>query len=198
MARSIDPGDYDAVADPYCYPGTAVLGNIPDLHDAGALAAFEAASTAQRADEPLPNGRFGFRHCQAIHKRLFQDVYSWAGKFRRVRLGKGGSAFCYPENIRREMDVLFADLKRKRHLEGLAPDALAGAAAHFLATLNAIHPFREGNGRAQTTLLVLLADHARHPVNLDALVPERFLSAMIESFHGNETHLAEEIRRIIV
>lgn len=196
MGKSADPHAYAAIADPYCYPGTAVLKNIPDLHDAAALADFEAVSTAQRADEPLPIGRLGVRHYQAIHRHLFQDVYAWAGKFRTVRIGKGDSAFCYPENIRREMDALFADLKRKRYLKGLSRDAFASAAAHFLATLNAIHPFREGNGRTQTTFLVLVAVRAGHPLKLEALVPERFLAAMLESFQGNEKKLAAEIRRL--
>jgi len=38
---------YDAVADPYCYPGATVLRNIPGLREA-ALDEFETASTAQR------------------------------------------------------------------------------------------------------------------------------------------------------
>jgi hypothetical protein len=101
MGRSARPADYDAVADPYCYPGTAVLRNIPDIRDPAALAEFEAVSTAQRADEPLPEGRLSVRHYRAIHHHLFRDVYAWAGKLRTVRLGKDDSAFCYPENIAR-------------------------------------------------------------------------------------------------
>ena len=42
MGRSARPADYDAIADPYCYPGTAVLRNIPDIRDLAALAEFEA------------------------------------------------------------------------------------------------------------------------------------------------------------
>jgi cell filamentation protein len=74
-----------------------------------------------------------------------------------VRIGRTGSAFCYPENIATEMRKLFSDLKWKRYLAALSSDAFANGAAHFLATLNAIHPFREGNGRTQTTFLALLA-----------------------------------------
>jgi cell filamentation protein len=197
MGRSVRLGDFDAIADPYCYPDITVLRNIPDIRDADALAEFEAVSTAQRADEPLPEGRLSIRHYRAIHHHLFQDVYAWAGKFRTVRLGKDGNAFCYPENIAREMQRLFADLRRQRHLKGLQPEAFAAAAAHFLATLNAIHPFREGNGRTQISFLTLLADRADHPVNLDRLAPERFLDAMIESFHGNEQSLMAEVRQLI-
>jgi cell filamentation protein len=197
MGKSARPGDYDAIADPYCYPDTTVLKNIPDIRDHAALAEFEAVSTAQRADEPLPDGRLSIRHYQAIHHHLFQDVYPWAGKFRTVRLGKDGSAFCYPENILREMQRLFADLKRQRYLKGISLDAFAKTAAHFLATLNAIHPFREGNGRTQTSFLTLLADRAGHPLKLDRLMPARFLTAMVESFQGDERPLAAEVRQLI-
>jgi cell filamentation protein len=197
MGRSARPADYDATVDPYCYPGTTVLRNIPDIHDPKALAEFEAVSTVQRADEPLPVGRLSVRHYRAIHHHLFQDVYAWAGKFRTVRLSKEGSAFCYPENIAREMQRLFGDLRRRRHLKGVSAEVFALAAAHFLATLNAIHPFREGNGRTQTSFLALLADRAGHPLNLDRLVPERFLNAMISSFHGDERSLMAEIRNLI-
>lgn len=195
MERS--PADYDVIADPFCYPGTTILRNIPDLRDPTALAEFEAVSTAQRADEPLPEGRLSIHHYRAIHHHLFQDVYAWAANFRTVRLGKDESAFCYPENIGLEMQQLFANLRWQRHLKGLSPEVFAMAAAHFLATLNAIHPFREGNGRTQTIFLALLAHRAGHRLDLDRLVPERFLRAMIESFHGNERLLTKEVRRLI-
>jgi cell filamentation protein len=187
---------YDAAHDPYCYPGSTVLKNIPDIRDQAALDAFEAASTAQRADEPLPVGRMSVAHYRAIHRHLFQDVYAWAGRYRTVRIGKDGSAFCYPEHIDREMKVLFAELKSRRFLAGLSRDVFAERAAHFIATLNAIHPFREGNGRVQTTFITLLADRAEHPLDLDRLNPEAFLAAMVASFRGDESKLVSELRRL--
>jgi len=197
MGKSARPGDYDAIADPYCYLDTTVLKNIPDIRDHTSLTEFEAVSTAQRADEALPDGRLSVSHYRAVHHHLFQDVFVWAGRFRTVRLSKDGSAFCYPENIARQMMSLFADLKRQRHLKGLSPESFAAASAHFLATLNAIHPFREGNGRTQTSFLMLLADRAGHPLKLDRLIPRRFLTAMVESFHGDEQALAAEVHRLI-
>jgi cell filamentation protein len=188
---------YDAVTDPYCYDGTTVLKNIPGIQDQGALDAFEAISTAQRADEPLPYGRLGISHYRAIHHHLFQDVYPWAGRFRTVRIGKDGSAFCYPEHIAREMKRLFADLKLRGYFHNLSTDDFASAAAHFLATLNAIHPFREGNGRTQTSFMLLLADRAGHPIELDKLDDRRFMAAMVASFDGDEGLLAAELRRLV-
>ncbi len=192
-----DNDGYGVIEDPYCYPGTTLLRNLPGLEDAAALAAFEAASTAQRADEPLPRGRLSASHYSAIHHHLFQDVYPWAGRLRTVRLSKDGSAFCYPEHIAREMRGLFGQLRRDAFLRDLPRDGFARKAARFLGTLNAIHAFREGNGRTQTTFLALLAARAGHPLALGQLVPERFLAAMIASFGGNEAPLTAEIRRLI-
>lgn len=187
---------YDAEEDPYCYPGTALLKNIPDLRTQDELDAFEAASTMQRADEPLPTGRFTVRHYQAIHRHLFQDVYPWAGQFRSVRMSKEQSAFCYPEYIIQEMKVLFASLAAKHFLRNLTLPAFARDAAEFLTTLNAIHPFREGNGRTQTLFLALIADRAGHPLDLEKLAPEQFLSAMVRSFRGEVKPLEEQIEHL--
>jgi len=188
---------YGAVADPYCYDGTGVLRNIPGIRDQAALDAFEAVSTMQRSDELLPTGRMSVRHYQAIHHHLFQDVYPWAGKFRTVRISKNTSTFCYPENMRKEMGKLFADLRRTKYLRGLSRERFAVHAAHFLASLNAIHPFREGNGRTQMIFLVLLVSGTEHAIDLQKLVPERFLAATIASFHGDESALVGELARLI-
>ncbi len=61
---------YDAVEDPYCYPGTTVLRNRAGLRDQAALDAFELDMTTQRASEPLPRGRLGVRHYLAVHRHL--------------------------------------------------------------------------------------------------------------------------------
>ena len=188
---------YEAVADPYCYPGTSVLKNLPDLRTQEALDAFEAAATMQRADEPLPGGRFTVSHYRAVHRHLFQDVYAWAGAFRTVRLAKDASAFCYPEHISREIQTVFANLRAQNFLRGLDAGLFAQEAAAFLATLNAIHPFREGNGRTQLLFLTLQADHAGHPFNLDRLEPGPFLDAMIRSFAGSTEPLARELRSFL-
>ena len=114
-----------------------------------------------------------------------------------MRLSKDTSTFCYPENLAKEMRSLFAWLKQQQYLRDLSIAEFAGAAAHFLAELNAIHPFREGNGRTQLTFLALLADRASHPLDLDKLDPAATLNAMIRSFKGNERPLALIIRRLI-
>lgn len=188
---------YDAQSDPYCHKGSTVLKNIPGFRTQRELDKFELAASTQRSDEPLPAGRLSAAHYKAIHHHLFQDVYAWAGKYRTVRIAKAGSPFCYPEHIAREMRDLFGVLKKKRMLTGLVPQDFAAAAADFLATLNAIHPFREGNGRTQTIFLVLLAEHAGHPLNLEKLKPASFLKAMVASFRGDNGPLTRVIFRLM-
>jgi cell filamentation protein len=188
---------YKAEPDPYCYPGTTILINRLGTQDHATLEAFEAEMTSDRASEPLPSGRVGYTHYCAIHRHLFQDVYAWAGKIRTVRIAKDGSAFCYPEHIDAQMRRLFAALAKARHLKGLDAGAFASKAAHFLAELNAIHPFREGNGRAQLSFLTVLAERAEHPLALERLEPGAILKATIISFSGNEKPLAKIIRQLI-
>jgi cell filamentation protein len=95
------------------------------------------------------------------------------------------------------MRRLFAALKRKQYLDRLSREEFAREAANFLSTLNAIHPFREGNGRTQTTLLALVAERARHPLSLRRLRPKKFLAAMVASFKGNDRLLEREILLLI-
>ena len=188
---------YDAVEDPYCYPGTTVLKNKLELKTQRELDAFEAEISAQRAEEPLPAGRLTYSQYRAIHRHLFQDVYDWAGKIRTVRISKGGSMFCYPESIDREMSKLFGTLAGQKQFKGTTPGEFVSRAAHFLAELNAIHPFREGNGRTQLTFLTLLAETAGHPLAMDRLDPDQVLQATIDSFGGDERPLAALIGELV-
>jgi cell filamentation protein len=188
---------YEAEIDPYCYPGTTVLKNIPGIQEQAGLDLFQTAIAAQRAEEPLPSGRLSVSQYRAVRRHLFQDVYSWAGRFRTVRISRSGSMFCYPENIGSEMNKLFAWLRSEAFLRDRRPAEFATAGAHFLSELNAIHPFRDGNGRAQLNFMALLAAGAGLPLDFDQLDPEAFLAAMIRSFRGDEAPLAGEVRKLL-
>ena len=188
---------YESDADPYCYPGTSVLRNLKNLRTSEQLRHYERAMTAQRAEETLPSGHLSVSHYYAVHHHIFQDVYSWAGKPRTVRITKGTNTFCYPENIAREMAHLFVQLREDRFYSNLERDEFALRAAHFLAELNAIHPFRDGNGRLQLIFLILLANRAGYRFESARLKRRPFIDAMILSFSGDERPLADEIRRMI-
>jgi cell filamentation protein len=188
---------YDAIDDPYTYENSTVLVNKLELREQAELDAFEAEISTARADEPLPEGNLDFTHYKAVHNHLFQDVYEWAGQVRTVRIFKGGNPFCFPENIENQAAKLFGELQADNFLQGLDGSSFADKAAHFLAELNAIHAFREGNGRSQLTFFALLADYAGHPIDLDKLDPSEMLDAMIASFDGDKVKLVNVINGLI-
>jgi cell filamentation protein len=132
-----------------------------------------------------------------MHRHLFQDVYPWAGQIRKIRIAKDGNWFCFPENIDRQMSALFSWLAEEKHLTGLSAADFAKKAAHLLAELNAIHPFREGNGRTQLSFLAILADQAGHPRNMDKLKPKAMLKATIASFDSDEAPLVNALSKLM-
>lgn len=188
---------YTAEQDPLCYPGTTVIKNKLDLPSQPELDEFELAVSLTRADEPSPVGFVDYDHYKALHHHLFQDVYEWAGKVRTIRIGKDGNWFCFPEYIDREMERIFGELVAQGTLVGMSAEKFSVAAAHILAEINAVHPFREGNGRTQLAFLVILADYAGLSFDADALHRDRVIHAMVRSFSGDEEPLARLIKDIV-
>ncbi|MDX8501424.1 Fic family protein [Mesorhizobium sp. VK4C] len=187
---------YAAEDDPLCYPGTTVLRNKLNIKNQPELDEFELALFLTRADEEMPASNLDYQHYKGIHHHLFQDVYEWAGEVRTIRIGKGGNWFCYPEYIDPEMRRIFDELASADCLRGLGIEDFAVRAAPVLAEINAVHPFREGNGRTQLTFLAMLMENAGFSFNADVLERERVLDAMIESFADDEVPLAQLIMEI--
>src|ERR1044071_3119294 len=138
--------------DPYVYPGTSVLKNLAGITNPTRLAQFEAFSTANRISElifePIP-GAFDIAHLRSIHRHIFQDVYPWAGEFRAIDMRKEGEFwFCRRDFVESSLADLFARLKAEDHLKRASVQSFGNRAGYYLSELNAIHPFREGNGRA--------------------------------------------------
>lgn len=170
------------MSDPYLYPGTDVLVNLAAIRNRGALEQCERVMTLQRVREGLPPIAISADGFRTLHHHLFQDVYASAGRDRTVELAKGDSVFCRAAFIARELDERFAAVQADRALAGSVPaDFAAGAAAH-LTELNAIHPFREGNGRALRALLQVLGERASLRVDLTRIAPDAWRDASIRGF----------------
>lgn len=188
---------YTASDDPLCYPGTQVLINKAGLRDQDQLDQLEQLMFLTRAEEPLPAGNLDYDHYKAIHHHFFQDVYDWAGQPRSIRTGKGGNWFCFPQFIDPQMQHIFDQLRAEDHLTAMADrTAFAQRAAFHLSEINAIHPFREGNGRCQLTLLSVLCDLAGFPMDEEQIDPPNFMAAMVDSFSGNNQPLIDAILRM--
>ena len=156
---------------------------------------FETLMFLTRSEEELPTGQLNYAHYKAIHHHFFQDVYNWAGCPRESRTAKNGNWFCYPEYIDTQMEKIFEQLAAEHHLSNVESIVkFAERASYYVAEINGINPFREGNGRCQLTLLSILFDVAGFVMNEDLLDPAEIMEAMIISFRGDNAPLARTIR----
>jgi cell filamentation protein len=159
--------------DPYIYPGTEVLRNRYGIRDGNALAAAEAQITARRiaqlADTPEP-GAHDLAHLQAFHRRIFRDVYDWAGELRTIVISKGDT-FAQPDHIESYRATVLSEIPAEHYLRGLSTEQTVSRLAYYLAEINAVQPFREGNGRTQRAFISQLAHHAGHHNDWNGLDP---------------------------
>ena len=186
---------YDA-DDTYCYPGTDVLRNKAEITTAEDLDTYEGELSTLRSIEILENpiaGQFDLAHLQRIHLALFQDVYDWAGKIRTVDISRGNSRFANVRFIEAAANDIFNKLARENWLKGLDADALSTRLAHYLSEINALHPFREGNGRVQRIFISQLSQSAGYQLDYSDLEQEQIYRAMELAFNGDESILANLI-----
>jgi cell filamentation protein len=183
--------------DPYIDRAWGVLKDRLGITDEALLEAAEADFVAARSRElsqtPL-KGRFDLAHLQAIHRHLFGDVYEWAGELRTIDISKGTQYFAHHAHIASASASIFEQLAEEEHLAGLGPDAFSDRAAHYPGELNALHPFREGNGRAQRKYISHLAQTNGYYIAWENVKPADMLEASIESFKGDTSKLAALIR----
>jgi cell filamentation protein len=185
---------YNAVEDPLFYPNSQVLINKLGLNNQTELDQFEQLMFDNRAKENLPDGDYDLKHYCDLHHHFFQDVYEWAGTLRNIRTGKGDNWFCYPEYIKPQLDSIFNKLKSENYLSDLAQKhRFAERAAWYISEINAVHPFREGNGRIQLVFLTILTRNAGFSFNDAELSENEFLEAMIKSFDGELEPLIQHI-----
>jgi cell filamentation protein len=188
------------VVDPYVYPGSAVLRNLAGLQNANALAELEAQTTTLRLVQLAANGLDGaydLPHLQEMHRFIFQDIYPWAGELRSVPLAKPGSMFALPAHIESYATEVLRQLADEQHLRGLLRERFAERLTHYYAEINAVHPFREGNGRAQRAFLRQLAQDAGHTLAWEHLDAKVLVHASQRSFQGDNHSMRELIERVL-
>lgn len=139
--------------DPYVDPSTGVLHNLLGIGDPGELGQIEAEVAAVRIAEiarnPVP-GLYDLDHLRAFHRVIFRDIYGWAGELRTVNIWKAPVPFCQAMHLEPEAQRTFAMVRASR--PG-SEDSIATTGARVLGELNSLHPFREGNGRAQRSFV---------------------------------------------
>lgn len=186
--------------DPYVYPGTDVLKNRPGIRDVDRFRRFEAHAVRLRELELRRQPAappFDLPALQRIHLQLFQDVYAWAGQLRTVKISKAGVPFALPIHIDREAARLFSELRAAQYLQGLPRGGFVDRLAYFLGEVNALHPFREGNGRSQRELFRQIALCAGWDLDFDAMDPEENIASSIEATIRSHHRLRSMINELV-
>jgi cell filamentation protein len=154
------------VTDPYVYPGTDVLVNHFDVRDEDRLGRIERLVSFEAMVEIMRDAArdhpFDFATLAWIHRKLFEDVYPFAGELRTVEISN-------PETVLSGRSILYghpADISATAHaaihaLHAVDYGHMEGPKgwplfAEGLAVLWRAHAFREGNTRAVLTFAHLL------------------------------------------
>jgi len=143
----------------YCYPDSDVLKNKLGIINQEKLHEVERKLTAIRINDLIRKpyrGRFDLDHLRGIHFYIFQDLYTWAGELRKVDIAKG-NMFCRAMFLENQADVVFSGIRNDGFLEGLDYDQFVKRLAYHFSEINALHLFREGNGRSQREFIRELA-----------------------------------------
>lgn len=168
----------------YCYPNSDVLINKLNIHDSDKLREAERKLTMLRLMDLLEKpvtGKFDFEHLRNIHKYIFQDIYSWAGKIRTVDIAKS-NMFCKVQFIEMQASELFRKLQNDDYLKRLPKEKFVEKAAYYFSEINALHPFREGNGRTQRELIRQLAYESGYILHFAVISEKEMVEASIDSF----------------
>lgn len=174
--------------DPYLDSVSGVLANKLNITNLRELNDFEFSATSLRDAEitqfPRPGG-FNLKHLCSIHAYLFQDVFFWAGLIRTVSLSKENLLFCQPQYINSESEAVFALISDNDYFRNLVKTDAVSCFAQLLGELNALHPFRDGNGRTQRAFLRQLAATAGWRLDWTQLDEQENIEASIASMNKN-------------
>ncbi|WP_078345238.1 Fic/DOC family protein [Mycobacteroides chelonae] len=209
--------------DDYYIPGTRILSNLVGATTQADLDRHEWPITHTRiaelmAADPSPI-TYDYKGFRAVHRHIFQDIYSWAGQPRTTPTG---------QMTKRHADVVhfdpkdpaapevtygyypgpyvaagatqrFAQLAADDHLCGLDRDQFIPKLADHWAELNTVHPFREGNTRTQIVFFAALAKDAGHPLRASELLSlgarrDAFVAAR---FHAQATANSERLAHVL-
>lgn len=178
--------NYERTAN-YCYKDTDVLinnlniTNDKDLYDAERELVM--LRTSEFTDNPI-KANFDFNHLKAIHKYLFHDIYRWAGEIRNCNIAKQ-DLFCLSNFIENYATEIFNQLKNEKYFIQYDNKTTLKKLVTLFADINALHPFREGNGRTQREFIKSLARINGIEIDLADVDKENMIIASHDSINGN-------------
>lgn len=148
-------------SDPYIDSNTGVLKNLLNIKDNNKLKQAESDIVITRIHEIFKTMYFESSkdYFLELHRYLFSDVYSFAGKYRTIEIYKQERVLAYesveyakPSEIDYQLNEIF-EILRNTDLLSLDIEMQKDFVTSLISDLWKVHPFREGNTR---TCLVFL------------------------------------------
>jgi len=139
-------------------------------------------------------GEYNLAHLQSFHRELFQDVYPWAGQLRTVDTAKDGLRFGNWKFVDEQVSAVLANLEDDNWLAGLPMETFVVKLAFYYGEINSVHPFREGNGRAQRAFLRQLSAAAGWHLDWSELNKSDNVMA---SRHNLRTATTDQLAKVI-
>mgnify|MGYP001352239237 CR=1 FL=1 len=189
-----------SVDDKYTYTGSGgVLVNHYNIRDADqldkAVNAIASVRWAAMSREPLPE-RFDVAQLQAIHRRLFDEIYPFAGQLRDVDAQAVGTGIPYsrPEFIAAQARSIDEGLRRDNYLRGMPHDQFVDRLAYHWGELTALHPMRDGNTRSQSAFVTQLAAAAGYRIDWERVDVDELRTVRLHAVASSERPFADYLR----
>lgn len=178
----------------YTYPNSKVLKNIPAITDLEKLHLTEHLFVSSRitelAEKPILVSSMD--SIKAIHKYLFQDMYTWAGEYRKVNISKQGNPFMAFQSFPQGQQYING-LIQQFLSKSLSKIEISKQLAVILDDLNYMHPFREGNGRGQREAIRCLALEKGYILGLNPADKEKVYEAYMDGVIHSNLELLEKV-----
>jgi cell filamentation protein len=135
-------------------------------------------------DELQERTLFDETYFKALHQRIFEALYAWAGEYRDFNMAKGNSRFCQGAFVESESKKIFEQLKLDNFLkdfENIEKEIFAKKIAYYKCELIALHPFYELNGRITRLFFDMIAVYNGYKyIDYSTVTQEEYIEASIE------------------
>ena len=185
----------------YCYPNTNVLMNNFNIKDGVKLQEIERrisyVNIITLSENPL-KGVLDLKYLLKIHKYIFGEIYSWAGHIRGGKFfSKGETVFCVADMIPAYSENIFGKLHIEKWLRGLRRGEYIERLAYYMGEINALHPFREGNGRTQRVFFTELSRRAKYEIDFNQIKSVELLEADIAAYNKDYSMLTALLNKVL-
>lgn len=140
--------------------------------------------------------KFDVKFIFQIHKYSLETLYSWASKMRTVEISKDGVLFCASSQIEKNLTIFEKILSKNLPEPTDTKDMIIEKLAIIHCEFNAIHPFREGNGRTIRLFLdLLVVSNGFNLIDYSKSSKENYIKACISGMSQDYSKMQDIIRK---